>query len=73
MSEQDSIFNNYQLLTEVQKNKTWVGILAHGRYEECQVHKISWDDMEDRVSFTTKRKGDNWNVGLPAITKINVL
>ena len=73
MSETDAILHNYQILTEYQKSRQWVGVLAHGRYEECQVSKIIWDDMEDRVSFTTKRGDNNWNVGLPAITKLQLL
>ena len=73
MSQSEANHNNYNILTEAQKNKTWVGILAHGKYEECIVTKISWDDMEDRVFFTTKSGNQFWSVGLPAITKLQPL
>ena len=73
MSESEANTNNYTLLTEAQKNQTWVRVLAHGRSEDCQVTKITWDDMEDRVHFTTKSGDKYWHVGLPAITKLQTL
>ena len=73
MSQTEANHYNYNLLTEAKKNNTLVGILAHGRYEVCTVQTISWDDMEDRVNFATKSGNEYWNVGIPAITKINIL
>ena len=72
MSENEAMDSNFQLLTQAKKEERGLGILAHGRYEECQVEKISWDDMEDRITFRGKNKV-GWNVGLPAITIIKVL
>jgi len=73
MSESEANLNNYNLLTEAHKSKQWVRVLAHGRLEDCQVNKISWDDMEDRVHFTTKSGDSYWNVGIPGITKLQLL
>ena len=73
MSEEEATNYNYRLLTEAQKTKSWVRVLAHGRSEDCLVTKISWDDMEDRVFFTTNSGNQFWSVGLPAITKLQPL
>ena len=73
MSESEANTNNYNLLTEAKNSNQWVRVLAHGRSEDCQVIKISWDDMEDRIHFTTKSGDKYWHVGLPAITKIQLL
>ena len=73
MSETEAKTNNFNILTEAKQSRRWVRVLAHGRNEECQVTKISWDDMEDRVHFSTKSGDKFWHVGLPAITKLQLL
>ena len=73
MSETEANTTNYNILIQAKNTKQWVRVLAHGRLEDCQVNKISWDDMEDRVYFKTKSGDSHWNVVIPGITKLQLL